>query len=62
MIMRYSRAVMRDIWSEENKLKIWLKIELLASEALNRLGVVPEADFRQIKEKVARQNENIIIF
>lgn len=49
--MRYSRAVMRDIWSEDNKLKIWLKIELLASEALNRLGVVPEADFRQIKER-----------
>ncbi|HQC41869.1 MAG TPA: adenylosuccinate lyase [Verrucomicrobiota bacterium] len=53
MIMRYSRAVMRDIWSEENKLKIWLRIELLASEALSRVGVVPEADFRQLKEKAA---------
>ena len=51
MIMRYSRAAMRDIWTEENKLKIWLRIELLASEALCKAGLVPEEDFKQIKEK-----------
>ena len=53
MIMRYSRAAMRDIWTEENKLKIWLRIELLASEALCKAGLVPEGDFKQIKEKAA---------
>lgn len=53
MIMRYSRAAMRDIWTEENKLKIWLRIELLASEALCKAGLVPEEDFKQIKEKAA---------
>ncbi len=34
MITRYSRPEMRAIWTDENKLKTWLQIELLASEAL----------------------------
>ena len=38
MITRYSRPEMRAIWTDENKLKIWLQIELLASEALEILN------------------------
>ncbi|HXB58705.1 MAG TPA: adenylosuccinate lyase [Candidatus Acidoferrales bacterium] len=49
MITRYSRPDMRAIWSDENKLKIWLQIELLASEALVNEGVVPKKDFQKIK-------------
>src|SRR5215475_874886 len=49
MIQRYSRPEMRAIWTDENKLQIWLKIELLASEALVKEGVVPEKDFAKIK-------------
>jgi adenylosuccinate lyase len=49
MITRYSRPEMRAIWSDENKLKIWLQIELLASEALVTEGVVPKKDFQKIK-------------
>src|SRR3954463_2286097 len=48
MIQRYSRPEMRAIWTDENKLQIWLKIELLASEALVQEGVVPEKDFAKI--------------
>ena len=40
---------MRAIWTDENKLRIWLQIELLASEALVQEGVVPAADFEKIK-------------
>ena len=40
---------MRAIWTDENKLKLWLQIELLASEALVAEGVVPAADFAKIK-------------
>jgi len=40
---------MRAIWTDENKLKIWLQIELLASEALVKEGVVPAKDFKKIK-------------
>ena len=53
MIQRYSRPEMRRIWSEEFKLETWLKIELLASEALCRSGLVPQKDFAQIKKKSA---------
>ena len=49
MIQRYSRPEMRAIWTDENKLRIWLQIELLASEALVKEGVVPEKDFAKIK-------------
>jgi adenylosuccinate lyase len=40
---------MRAIWTDENKLKIWLQIELLASEALVKEGIVPKADFARLK-------------
>jgi adenylosuccinate lyase len=49
MITRYSRPEMRAIWTDENKLKIWLQIELLASEALVAEGIVPKKDFAKIK-------------
>ena len=49
MITRYSRPEMRAIWTDENKLRLWLQIELLASEALVKEGVVPRADFSKIK-------------
>ena len=53
MIQRYSRAEMRDIWTDQRKLEIWLQIELLAAEALVQQGIVPKADFEQIKAKAA---------
>src|SRR6266853_5856223 len=53
MIQRYSRAAMREIWSEQRKLEIWLQIELLASEALCQAGLVPRADLEQMKAKAA---------
>jgi adenylosuccinate lyase len=49
MITRYSRPEMRAIWTDENKLNIWLQIELLASEALVKEKVVPAKDFVKIK-------------
>jgi adenylosuccinate lyase len=49
MIQRYSRPEMRAIWTDENKLRTWLQIELLANEALVKEGVVPKTDFDKIK-------------
>src|SRR6516162_7651691 len=53
MIQRYSRPAMREIWSEQRKLEIWLQIELLASEALCAAGLVPKKDLAQMKAGVA---------
>lgn len=42
MIERYSRKCMRDIWTDENKFKTYLKIELLNAKAWSDIGVVPK--------------------
>jgi adenylosuccinate lyase len=44
---------MREIWSEQRKLEIWLQIELLAGEALCKQGLVPKKDFAQMKSRAA---------
>ncbi|MBN1633760.1 MAG: adenylosuccinate lyase [Ignavibacteria bacterium] len=51
MIPRYSRKEMSEIWSDENKFKIWLDIEILACEAQNKLGLIPDSSFKKIKTK-----------
>jgi adenylosuccinate lyase len=53
MIARYSRPQMRDIWTEQRKLEIWLQIELLAAEALNAEGLISAADLAQMKERAS---------
>src|SRR6516164_1710570 len=53
MIQRYSRPAMREIWSEQRKLEIWLQIELLASEALSAEGLVPKKDFARMKARAS---------
>src|SRR5258706_11125536 len=53
MIQRYSRPAMREIWSEQRKLELWLQIELIASEVLAENGEIPKADFRQMKARAA---------
>lgn len=42
---------MRDVWTEENKFKAYLKVELLAAEAWRELGVVPPEDIEKLYEK-----------
>lgn len=42
---------MRAIWTEENKFSAYLKVELYASEAWSKLGVVPEEDVKKLWEK-----------
>jgi len=51
MITRYSRPAMREIWSEQRKLEIWLQIEILAAEALCKAGLVPAKDLAVIKQR-----------
>ena len=73
MIERYTHPEMGNIWSLENEFRTMLKVEILACEAMNKLGVVPnealqeiqtKADFRveRIKEIEAVTNHDIIAF
>src|SRR5262245_5811561 len=59
MITRYSRPEMRGIWTDENKLRIWLQIELLAGEALAEEGVVPKADFAKMQAGAGKWLEDL---
>ena len=51
MIPRYSREKMAMIWSPEHRYQKWLSIEILACEAMSKLGLVPESSLTIIKEK-----------
>ena len=48
MIERYSRKVMRDIWTEENKFNAYLKVEISNAKAWAELGVVPQEDLKKL--------------
>lgn len=51
MINCYSRPEMANIWSEENKYRAWLEVEILADEAWAELGEIPKEDVVKIREK-----------
>ena len=55
MIKRYSRKELTDIWSEENKYKIWLDVEIAAAQAMEKLGQIPRG-VSSIVRKKARIN------
>ena len=52
MISRYSRKELTSIWSEENKYKIWLNVEIAAAQAMEKLGYIPKGVSLQVKKKV----------
>ena len=51
MIERYSRKKIKNIWSEENKYKIWLDIEIAAAQAMEKLGQIPRGVALAVKKK-----------
>lgn len=53
MIERYSLPEMKEIWSEENKFKKWLEVELAVCEAWAKLGKIPMDAFERIKSKAS---------
>ncbi len=61
MIPRYSRPEMSAIWAPENKFRIWLDIEIAATEALAKAGMVPKSAAKALRDKgkfdVARIDE-----
>ena len=51
MIERYSRPAMSQVWSEENKFKSWLKVELAVCEVFTERGEIPANDWAEIRDK-----------
>ncbi len=61
MIERYTLPEMGRIWSDENKYRKWLEVEIYACEAMSELGIIPPKAVENIREKadftVKRVNE-----
>jgi adenylosuccinate lyase len=51
VIPRYTRADMARIWSDENRFRKWLAVEVAATETLAEAGIVPKDAARAIKER-----------
>ncbi|MEK9199732.1 adenylosuccinate lyase [Ureibacillus sp. 179-F W5.1 NHS] len=53
MIERYTRPEMGAIWTEENKFKAWLEVEILACEAWAELGEIPKEDVALLRQNAS---------
>jgi adenylosuccinate lyase len=51
VISRYTRPEMGRIWADENKFRMWLAVEIAATETLAEAGLVPEVAAKAIREK-----------
>lgn len=53
MIDRYTRPQMGKIWTDENRYKAWLEVEILADEAWSELGEIPKKDVEKIRKNAS---------
>ena len=51
MIPRYNRPIIENIWTLENKFKIWTEIEILIAEKLSDMGVMTKKSAEEIRKK-----------
>ncbi|TDA67468.1 MAG: adenylosuccinate lyase [Clostridia bacterium] len=59
MLARYILPEMGQIWSEENKFRLWLEVEIAACEAQHELGNIPAEALAAIKERAGFDIERI---
>ena len=59
MITRYSLPRMSGVWSEKNRFRKMLDVEIYACEALAKLGKIPKASLLQIQRKARFDVEKI---
>ena len=59
MIPRYTRPEMARIWSDENRFRTWLAVEVAATETLAAAGIVPKEAAKAIHERADFNVERI---
>jgi adenylosuccinate lyase len=59
VIPRYTLPEMGAVWSEESKLRHWLRIEVLACQAWARLGRIPAGDLERIRATASVRAERV---
>lgn len=60
MITRYTRPEMAEVWSEYNRYKCWLEVEILADEAWAALGEIPAEDVAKIRANATFDIDRIL--
>ena len=60
MIDRYQTKQMQEIWSDENKFKTWLKVEIAVVEVLSKNGIVPKESLQVIKKKADFDKDRVL--
>ncbi len=60
MIARYTRPELGRIWSEENRFRQWLEVELAAAEVLAEMGEVPAEAARALRRHAGFTVERIL--
>lgn len=60
MIERYSLAKMKKVWTDENKFNAFLKVEIAATHAFSKVGVVPESDYIKIRDNAKIDIDRIL--
>ena len=48
----FKKKELISIWSEENKYKIWLDVEIAAAQAMEKLGQIPKGVASQVRKKL----------
>ena len=59
MIPRYTRPEIGRIWSDENRFRTWLAVEIAASDTLAEAGMVPKEAAKAIRERADFRLERI---
>lgn len=59
MIERYTLSKMGSIWSDKHKMEIMLKIEILACEAMTKLGLIPKPAMEKIRKNAKFDIEEV---
>jgi adenylosuccinate lyase len=60
MLERYSRPEMRELWTLENKFRVWLEVELAVTRAWHEMGVVPADALAEIEAKADFEVDRIL--
>ncbi|EST10849.1 adenylosuccinate lyase [Sporolactobacillus laevolacticus] len=53
MIDRYTRPEMGAIWTEENRYRAWLEVEILACAGWSELGEIPKEDVEKLRKNAS---------
>ncbi|HBU70110.1 MAG TPA: adenylosuccinate lyase [Elusimicrobia bacterium] len=60
MIPRYTRPEMAAIWSDENRFRKMLEVEILSAEAMSKMGLVPKSAVAKIRKRAKINPKRIL--